>query len=162
MFRARMFSLLLLPMVLVTAEGRAGDATTMHENPGEAMLDMKAVSRWFTARFPGEEAMRIEDMRIESHACGCEDKPEPHFPYRIVLVATPKGDMVARPEGQEGAAGIVPLAMRYGDRYCKLESNESCYGAFAHPCEFSDFRYGAALAEYFPMCKSAQDARPER
>jgi hypothetical protein len=158
MLRAQVFASALLAAVLWVGEGQARDLAVPQENPGEAMMDLKAISRWFAARFPGSgaQAFRIEDLRIESHACGCDDKPIAHFPYRVVLVSTPKADLVARPEGQEGVAGIVPLAVRYGDRYCALESDEQCYGSFAHPCEFTDFRYGPALAAFFPTCKAGQ------
>lgn len=71
----------------------------------------------------------------------------------MVIMKSAQGDLVARPEGQESAVQFVPLALRYGKRYCPLESGAECYGEFEHPCEFSDFRYGAALAPYFPSCK---------
>jgi hypothetical protein len=146
----------LLTAVLCAGDGQARDQAQL--DPGEAMIDLRAIARWFAARFPRPDgqAIPIEDMKIESHACGCGDRPVAHFPFRVVLVTTPKGDLIARPEGQEGAASIVPLALRFGDRYCALESDEDCYGSFAHPCEFTDFRYGPALAEFFPTCKAEQ------
>ena len=51
---------------------------------------------------------------------------------------------------------ITRLAVRHGDRYCDVDSEDQCYGTFAHPCEFSDFRYGRQLAPYFPTCKSVE------
>jgi hypothetical protein len=72
----------------------------------------------------------------------------------IVLLRTPKGDLVTRPEPRESAVSFTALAVRYGTQYCDVEAEESCYGSFADICEFTDFRYGPYLAEYFPTCKS--------
>jgi hypothetical protein len=47
---------------------------------------------------------------------------------------------------------ITPLAVRTGDRYCEVDSEDQCYGTFAHPCDFTDFRYGPYLKEFFPSC----------
>ena len=89
---------------------------------------------------------------VEAHDCSCADKPEPHFPYRIVLFITPKGDLVARPEAHEKMAKITLLAVRNGEQHCNLDSEEQCYGLFANVCEFTDFRYGPTLEPYFPTC----------
>ena len=95
-------------------------------------------------------------MGIESHYCGCYDKPKAHFPYPVFLLRTPKGDLVARPDSREGAVSFAPLAVRYGNRYCEVGSGEDCYGSFEEPCDFTDFRYGPSLAEFFPTCKSQE------
>jgi len=70
-----------------------------------------------------------------------------------VLFTTPRGDLVVRPEGGENMAKFTPLAVRTGDQYCKVESEENCYGSFANVCEFTDFRYGPLLQPFFPTCK---------
>jgi len=69
------------------------------------------------------------------------------------LFTTPRGDLVVRPEGGENMAKFTPLAVRTGDQYCKVESEEHCYGSFANVCEFTDFRYGPLLQPFFPTCK---------
>lgn len=109
--------------------------------------------------FSAEELSRLPDdpARYESHLCSCTDKPTAHFPYVLVILKTAKGELVARPEGREAEMRLVPLALREGERYCTLDPAEQCYGNFAHPCEFSDFRFGKTLAEFFPTCKPAMD-----
>ena len=115
----------------------------------------EGVSRWIGSRFSASEIAELspEDFRVEQHACNCSDKPEAHFPYLLVLFTTPKGDLVARAEGQENMARITPLAVRIGHEYCQVEAEDQCYGSFASVCEFTDFRYGPTLAPFFPDCK---------
>jgi hypothetical protein len=103
---------------------------------------------------PSSKVQLSENQRLESYYCSCYDEPNKHYPYSIVVLKTPNGDLVARPEGTDGALFFTPLAVRYGNRYCELDSDQDCYGSFSHPCEFTDFRYGPYLAEFFPTCKS--------
>ncbi len=121
-------------------------------------FDMHGVSGWFRDRFSEAELQRYrrEDFQIEAHACGCYDQPEPHYPYLLVFFNTPKGDLVGRPDRRGVDTVITRLAVRHGERYCDVDSEDQCYGNFAHPCEFSDFRYGRQLAPYFPTCKSPE------
>lgn len=120
------------------------------------MIELDGISNWLRARFSQSEleALRPGELRVESHYCGCNDVPIKHFPYAVVLLRTPKGDLVARPEGYEGVVRFTALAVRYGDLYCDLESEAGCYGSFLHPCDFTDFRYGRLLTDFFPTCKS--------
>ena len=92
--------------------------------------------------------------------CSCYDEPSKHYPYSIVVFKTAQGDLVTRPERREGALTFSPLARKFGTRYCTVESEQDCYGSFSHPCEFTDFRYGPYLAEFFPTCKS-EEIEPE-
>jgi hypothetical protein len=119
-------------------------------------LELEGISTWLRDRFSqGElETLRPGELWLESHFCGCNDVPTKHFPYAVVLLGTPKGDLIARPERHEIAVRFTALAVRYGDRYCDLESETSCYGSFPHPCDFTDFRYGPLLIEFFPTCKA--------
>lgn len=116
----------------------------------------ESLATWLERKFSqGElERLRPGDVKVESHACGCYDEPKKHFPYLIVVVRTPKGDLVLRPELQEGAPSFTPLAVRTGRQYCEVESEGNCYGSFADPCDFTDARFGPHLAAYFPTCKS--------
>ena len=115
---------------------------------------------WLKVRFSDAELQQLQagDLRMESYYCGCYDKPIKHFPYSIILLRTPKGDLVARPDMKDVAVSFTPLAIRYETRYCDVDSEE-CYGSFSHVCDFTDFRYGPYLAKFFPTCKSA-DAAP--
>jgi hypothetical protein len=133
-----------------------------------ASFDMEGVADWFRSKFPEAELQtyRPEDFRIESQLCNCSDRPEPHYPYIMVFFSTPKGDLVGRPDRKGFETVITRLAVRHGEEYCNVESENECYGSFSHPCDFSDFRYGAQLAPYFPSCKSADpdkshDADPD-
>ncbi len=138
------------------------DVETPKANPDtKRIIAIGGLSLWLKGRFSEAElaALRPEDLDIESHYCGCYDKPKAHFPYTFFLLRTPKGDLVARPDSNEGALTFALLAVRYGDRYCQVESEEDCYGSFQEPCDFTDFRYGPYLKEFFPTCKS-EDTEP--
>ena len=120
------------------------------------VLELDGMSGWLREKFsrPELDALRPDELSLESHFCGCTDAPRKHFPYAVVVLRTPKGDLIARPEGHEAMVHFAALAVRNDDVYCDLHSETSCYGAFAHPCDFTDFRYGGQLAEFFPACKS--------
>jgi hypothetical protein len=106
------------------------------------------------------EALQLGEQKAQWYDCSCYDQPVKHFPYSIVVFETATGDLVTRPERREGALTFSPLAHRYGTRYCTVDSEQDCYGSFPHPCDFTDFRYGPYLAEFFPKCMS-DDTEPE-
>ena len=120
------------------------------------------LSVWLRARFSEIEleGLRPGEVAVEAHFCSCYDKPKGHYPYSIVLLKTSKGDLIARPEGVEGTVSFTPLAVRHGIQYCELESEEHCYGSFSDPCEFTDFRYGPYLAQFFPTCQPDEMSPP--
>ena len=113
---------------------------------GTKAAELHGISPWLRTQ--------LEASKVESYYCSCYDEPIKHYPYPIVVLKTPNGDLVARPEGTDGTLFFTPLAVRYGNRYCEVGSDQNCYGSFSHPCEFTDFRYGPYLAEFFPTCKS--------
>ena len=131
-----------------------------HDLQGDAeqtkMMAVSGLSLWLKSRFSATELQALEagDLNIEVHYCGCYDQPKAHFPYSVLVVNTPKGDLVTRPDSTEGSAKFTPLAVRHGARYCKLESEQDCYGSFSEACDFTDFRYGPYLQQFFPTCKS--------
>ena len=143
---------------MVGPDSRAGCRDTKANPDTKRIIAIGGLSLWLKGRFSEAElaALRPEDLDIESHYCGCYDKPKAHFPYTFFLLRTPKGDLVARPDSNEGALTFALLAVRYGDRYCQVESEEDCYGSFQEPCDFTDFRYGPYLKEFFPTCKSEE------
>jgi len=145
-------------VLLVRLElSRAGEPMTrplrVDEKPASAQNGM---SRWLEAQLSESEREHSapKNQGVEAYYCSCYDEPIKHYPYSIVVLKTPNGDLVARPEGTDGALFFTPLAIRYGNRYCEIGSEKDCYGSFSHPCEFTDFRYGPYLAEFFPTCKS--------
>jgi hypothetical protein len=142
-----------LALFLPAGEAKASELPT----PESRTFEMQEVSLWLKGRFTEAEldALGPDASRVEAHSCSCYDQPRPHFPYRIVLFTTPRGDLVARAESHESALRITPLAVRKGNHYYQLESEEQSYGKFAHPCDFTDFRYGPRLEAFFPSCKSA-------
>ena len=149
----------LLALFSLAVNAQTGEAENARQDSGQlGSFDMEGVSVWFKDRFSEAELQTYqpEDFRVESHQCGCYDRPEPHYPYILVFFTTPKGDLVGRPDRRGLDTIITRLAVRHGERYCDLESEDECYGSFAHPCDFSDFRYGPQLAEYFPTCKSVE------
>lgn len=148
-------SLLLALFILANdAQGREPAQSRRDSRPSRA-IDLEGVSGWLDKRFSDSEmaALQSGDFRIESHACSCADRPDPHFPYLLVLFTTPKGDLVGRPDRRGDDVVITRLAVRHGQQYCDVDSEDQCFGSFSHPCEFTDFRYGPYLAEYFPYCK---------
>ena len=136
-------------VLLVASErSRAGEPITEGLSAGgRKAAELNRVSPWLGTQLS-------EASKFESYYCSCYDEPIKHYPYPIVVLKTPNGDLVARPEGTDGTLFFTPLAVRYGNRYCEVGSETDCYGSFAHPCEFTDFRYGPYLAEFFPTCKS--------
>ena len=146
-----------LALPLLPAPGQAAELAVALErdHAREHASGVEAVAAWMRNRFSESEidALSAQDFGMETHFCSCADQPVPHFPYRIVLFRTPKGDLVARAEAHEQSPQITPLAVRNGDEYCKLESEDQCYGSFANVCEFTDFRYGPVLKPFFPTCK---------
>jgi hypothetical protein len=130
----------------------------------EGSFSMAGVAEWVVKKFTQAEleSSRPGDFGIESQMCSCTDRPEPHYPYILVFFNTPKGDLVGRPDRKGFETVITRLAVRHGEEYCDVDSEDECYGTFSHPCDFSDFRYGAQLAPYFPTCKLAEpDADPD-
>jgi hypothetical protein len=151
--------LLVLMCALPALSVWSGGARAHDLNPeGVDTIAVGGLSLWLKARFSETElaALRPGDLGLEAHYCGCYDRPKPHFPYPIVLFKTPKGDLVARPDSQEGAVSFAPLAVRHGERYCEVDSEQTCYGSFSEPCDFTDFRYGPGLEQFFPTCKSQE------
>jgi hypothetical protein len=130
-------------------------AVTPRQSSLEAdKFEMEGISEWLTARFNASElaALQAGELTVEAHLCGCYDKPKRHFPYRMVVIKTPKGDLIARPESREVSVSFTALAVRRGDQYCDVDAESSCFGSFADACDFSDFRYGPHLSIFFPTC----------
>lgn len=151
---ARVLALTSLALLLYPPMTRAHDL----QDDAEQMKMMAAsgLALWLKGRFSAAELQQLQagDLKIEVHYCGCYDQPKAHFPYSVMVMNTPKGDLVTRPESSEGSAKFTPLAVRHGARYCKLESEQDCYGSFSQPCDFTDFRYGPYLQQFFPTCQS--------
>ena len=146
-----------LTLLIRSEKCRAHDVAVAYDSAEpDKTVAMDGVSLWLKARFSETdfEAFQPGDLKAEAYYCSCYDKPNKHYPYSIVLLKTLKGDLVARPEGTDGALIFTALAVRHGNQYCQVESETDCYGSFSHPCEFTDFRYGQYLAEFFPTCKS--------
>ena len=159
MVRAFVLVLLLLGFASGSSHAREQATALEHEPEHHAFSNFESVVGWIHGKFTSAEIQKMspEDFRIEPHACSCSDKPDPHFPYLVVLFTTPKGDLVARPDGHENMTQFTPLAVRTGEHYCMVDSEEQCYGSFANVCEFTDFRYGSMLEQVFPTCKSADN-----
>ena len=136
-------------------ELQARDREILEDPPVVDVLNFEAVGDWIRQRFSAEEfaALPPEQLNIEPHFCSCEDRPNPHYPYRMVLFNTPKGDLVARAEVHEHSAKFTPLAVRNGEEYCEVGAEDNCYGSFSSPCQFTDFRFGDYLENFFPSCK---------
>ena len=151
-----------LALFSLQANAQNADAENTRRGSGQVgSFNMEGVADWFRDRFPeGElETYQPEEFRIESYSCNCDDRPVPHYPYLLVIFTTPKGDLVGRPDRRGVDTIITRLAVRYGERYCDLDSEDACYGSFSDPCDFSDYRYGHQLAAYFPTCKSVEPDR---
>jgi len=119
-------------------------------------IHLQGLSDQLRERFSEAETkgFRSEGLSAEQHECGCYDKPTKHYPYSIVVFKTQQGELVTRAERGDGPPRFFALAVRHGDRYCDPADEGKCFGSFATPCDFTDFRYGEALAAYFPTCKT--------
>lgn len=124
------------------------------------LLAMDGVRQWFERTFSEAElnALREADLAVTAQFCNCDDRPTAHYPYVMVLLATPRGDLIARLERNEMSTRVVPIAVRNGNDYCSADEGEGCFGKFTHACEFTDHRYGASLAPFFPECKDTSSA----
>jgi hypothetical protein len=141
-------------LLLGSAYCSAQDSGASPGSGTRELFEMAGVSEWLKARFSPIELRGLAhgDLKVERHYCGCFDHPHKHFPYAMLVLRTPRGDLIARPEGGDEMIRITPLAVRFGNRYCELEAEQSCHGSFAHPCDFADFRYAPTLAAFFPTC----------
>jgi hypothetical protein len=154
-------ALLLVGCVLVMPL-RGQDAERARGSAGQdKALHLHGLSDEVRARFSEAElqGFRAQGLTAEQHECGCYDKPTKHFPYSIVVFKTARGELVTRAERGDGPPRFSALAVRHGDRYCDPNAEETCYGSFGHPCDFTDFRYGESLAPFFPTCKT-EDSEP--
>jgi len=144
-----------LALLVRSEKCRAHDIAYDNDEPPQTVA-MDGVSAWLKTRFSESdlESLQAGDLKVEAYYCGCYDKPVKHYPYSLLLLKTAKGDLVARPESVDGAFRFTALAVKHGNQYCQLEPGTDCYGTFSHPCEFTDFRYGQSLAQFFPTCKS--------
>jgi len=132
-----------------------GTAAPLDIEP-DRVLEMEGMSAWLQAGFSQAEleGLRPGELKVEAHYCGCYDHPRKHFPYAAVLLRTPRGDLIARAEGGDQMVRFTALAVRFGNRYCELDSEQTCFGTFSSLCDFTDFRYGPHLSAYFPGCKA--------
>jgi hypothetical protein len=121
--------------------------------PLERLIEPKQIDRLLGGE-PATPLLR-EEIRSAMHYCSCSDTPEPHYPYAMLVVTTPRGDVILRSEGNDGAIRIRALAVRHGNQYCPMDPDQPCHGEFADPCGFTDSVYGPLLAKYFPRCKIA-------
>jgi len=146
-----------LALCLVMGSAMGGGARDAADDGAEAATpEADRSSERPLPKLPGIdlEGVSPDDLHVEMVYCSCSDQPVKHFPYSVALFMTPRGDVVARPERQELSVTFTPLAVRFGERYCDVDAHQNCYGTFSHPCEFTDFRYGPYLQQFFPTCKS--------
>lgn len=153
----RFVPLLLVLMCAASASVLAERREEIHGHASDipGLLRMDGVRQWFERTFSAEElrALNAANLPLTAQFCNCDDRPIAHYPYVMVLLATPKGELIARLERNEMSTRMVPIAVRNGNDYCSSEEGEGCYGTFAHACEFTDYRYGPTLAAFFPECK---------
>jgi hypothetical protein len=154
--------------VVATVLAALVPATALHaEDPMQRVqrgdparaLDFSTMAEWLKGLYSEAEfrALSRDDVRLESRQCNCDDRPTPHFPYLLVILNTPKGDLVLRPDQRELQVDFTRLALRQGDLYCSVEADAPCYGRFADACDFTDYRFGATLQPYFPTCKTKDE-----
>ncbi len=149
-----------LALLVWAGDVRPDDQARVPNNPEEGgTVDPSGLQAWLEARFTRGELRALQPgaVGMESHHCGCSDTPTKHFPYVMILLRTPKGDLVARPDRRGVSVIFTALAVRHGNRYCKVDAEDDCYGAFVAPCDFTDFRYGPQLEAFFPTCKSDEE-----
>jgi hypothetical protein len=124
--------------------------------PPPRALNLEQMAEWLAGMYSEAEyrALPADSITIESQQCGCYDEPTPHYPYLLVVLSTPRGDLILRPDQRELQVNFVKLASRQGDLYCSVDAGSECYGRFPSVCHFTDFRFGPTLEPYFPTCKS--------
>jgi hypothetical protein len=146
-------------LALVASAGTAAgeqDGGAGQRGPARATVNLESVAQWLQGLYSQEElrALAPQEVGLESWQCSCYDQPTRHYPYLAVVLTTPKGDLVLRPDQRDLHVNFVSIALRQGDLYCDVDAGSDCFGRFASVCHFTDFRYGEDLAPYFPTCKS--------
>ena len=109
--------LVALALLLNAESGRADDPVTPRGNADQnSIIHLDGLSHWLKSRFSESElrALPPGTLTLEGHYCGCYDKPVKHFPYAMVVVRTPKGDLLMRPERTEGGTRYTAVATRFG------------------------------------------------
>ncbi len=103
-----------LSLFSLFVNAQAGESESTWQDPGRVRsFDIEGVSVWFKDKFSEAElkTYKPEDFRVESHMCGCYDKPVPHYPYSLMFFSTPKGDLVGRPDRHGFDTIITRLAV---------------------------------------------------
>ena len=143
-----------LALLLVATPSGAQERPTLPRS-----FNAEQLAQWLKGLYTEAEFRALDpaSIRLEAVQCSCYDQPARHYPYQVVVLSTPKGDLVLRPDQRELHIDFVALAVRRGVSYCGVEPGAACFGEFPGVCEFTDFRFGAMLAPYFPTCKSDTD-----
>jgi hypothetical protein len=158
--KIRMAGAALAALAMICATGAAANQPAQGPPPAlPRSLDFQNMAEWLSGLYTEAEfrALAPNQVTLQSQQCSCYDEPTPHFPYLVVVLATPRGDLILRPDQRELHVSFVKLALRQGDLYCGVEPGSECFGRFADVCDFTDHRYGAALAPYFPTCRSPEE-----
>ena len=106
------------------------------------------------------DALSVTDFGMEVRPLQLRGPARAAFSLSRRAVHDAKGDLVARAEAHEQTPRFTPLAVRKGDQYCNLESEEQCYGSFASVCEFTDLRDGPTRSSTSRRANEAWHAAP--
>src|SRR5512134_1684432 len=146
-------------VVLAVLTCAAVEHERQQQTPPRTSINFDSMAQWLRGMYTEAEfrALAPDQIALQSQQCSCYDEPTRHYPYLVVVLATPRGDLILRPDQRELHVSFVQLALRQGDLYCGVEPGSGCFGRFADVCDFTDHRFGAQLAPYFPTCKSEHD-----
>jgi hypothetical protein len=145
----------LLGLLLAAGMAHANEPEAQPRGVAPRTLNLEQLAEWLAGVYSEAEfrALPPDAITLQSSQCSCYDEPTAHYPYLLVVLSTPRGDLILRPDQRELQVSFVKLAMRQGDLYCSVEAGSECYGRFESVCHFTDFRYGPTLAPFFPTCK---------
>src|SRR5689334_14510504 len=98
---AKMLRTVVLVMLSLCAVEAGAQALAPQDGRGAMSANFTSVRSWLGTLYSEEEMRGLQagSLAVMPYACSC---PE-HYPYRMVVFATPRGALVSRPEGSESS-----------------------------------------------------------
>src|SRR5512143_3915963 len=94
---------LLVSGLLIAGASQGQDLAPRAQRPPARSVDTESMAVWLKGLYTEEEfrALSPNQVSMTPQQCGCYDKPVKHYPYAVVILATPKGELILRPEQRE-------------------------------------------------------------
>jgi hypothetical protein len=116
-------ALLIAAQVLVPRCGLASEPREPEQHTDlQTVLETGSIAQWLKVQFSAAELrqLRVGDVQVDAHYCGCFDEPVKHYPYSVVVIRTTRGDLVMRPENVEVQCDSRPWLSGMGTDTARL------------------------------------------